>query len=222
MVWKFFKRWEPQIVSLYRWISSPPVPNLSGDRAIEYSWIAAHLPSGPGQALELGNGKSYLGLAAVRRGFEVVALDLIPVAWSYLHPRLHFVQQDIFEAQIEPESLDLVINCSTIEHIGLGRYGDSVDADGDLKAMELLHDALKPGGVMLLTIPVGRDAIHKPYHRVYGMERLPLLLDSLALTNSEFWVKNEENRWIQTDELTAMQSTSSQHCYGLGCFMLKR
>ncbi|MBA2687956.1 MAG: DUF268 domain-containing protein, partial [Gemmatimonadaceae bacterium] len=43
----------------------------------------------------------------------------------------------------------------TIEHVGLGRYGDELDYDGDLKAMAELERVLAPGGNLLFVVPVG-------------------------------------------------------------------
>ena len=71
---------------------------------------------------------------------------------------------------------DPVLNL--IEHVGLaGRYGSPDDADGDLHAMAKMAGLLKPGGDMVLSIPIGRDAVYAPWHRVYGEQRLPQLLE---------------------------------------------
>lgn len=77
---------EPTLIHIYRRLTEPPPPNLRGDRHIEYSWIAANMPSGPGAALEFGCGNSWLSLAAARRGFRTLAIDLTPVEWPYVCP----------------------------------------------------------------------------------------------------------------------------------------
>jgi 2-polyprenyl-3-methyl-5-hydroxy-6-metoxy-1,4-benzoquinol methylase len=122
--YRIFQKIELILRSFYRRISEPPVPNLKGDRDIEYSWIAANMPEGPGEALDFGSGPSYMGLIAVRKGFNVTAVDLEPVKWFYKHPNFKFIQGDIFKLEFPPAHFDLIINCSTIEHVGLpGRYG---------------------------------------------------------------------------------------------------
>jgi hypothetical protein len=55
-----------------------PTRNLWGDRDVEYSFIAAHMPNGPGKALDFGSGSSYMSLLAALRGFEVIALVWSP------------------------------------------------------------------------------------------------------------------------------------------------
>jgi len=213
---------EPLLIKAYRKLSDPPTPNLRGDRDVEYSWIMGKLPDGPGRGLEFGSGNSYLALAAVRRGFTMTSIDLLAIDWWYRHPQLQFVQTDVFDFQAEPESLDLVINCSAVEHVGLGRYGGALAQRGDLDAMQRMRTLLRPGGQMLLTIPVGRDTVVGELHRVYGAERLPKLLEGFTVADEEYWLKNKRNRWVVVARDQALQRPPSQHCYGLGCFRLVR
>lgn len=197
--------------------------DLSGDREIEWSWVAARIPDGPGAALDFGCGDSPLGIVAAHRGFQVTAVDLGAVSWPYRHSRLAFVQGDILDLPLASAGFDLVLNCSTVEHVGLvGRYGvTEARTDGDLAAMARLRSVMKHGGLMLLTIPVGADAVYAPWHRVYGAERLPKLLDGFAVERREFWVKDELNRWTESDESTALSTPSRERLYGLGCFTLR-
>ena len=146
-----FARLEPSLASIYRQLSQPPAPNLWGDRDIEHYWVAAYVPDGPGEGLDFGSGDSHLSLVAARRGFRMLASDLNPVQSAFQHPAVRFVQADALALPPPPQSFDLILNCSTIEHLGLGRYGDRVDPDADLKGMSRLHDLLKPTGIMLLT-----------------------------------------------------------------------
>jgi len=121
VIWRILQRLEPALIKLYRRISEPPIPNLRGDRDIELSWVAANIPDGPGEALDFGCGEGWMGLIAARKGFKVTALDLQPIVWDYKHPNLNFVQGDIFKLNFAPNQFDLIINCSSIEHVGLER-----------------------------------------------------------------------------------------------------
>jgi len=211
---------EPALIYIYRRLTEPPAPNLRGDRHIEYSWIVANMPQGPGEALEFGCGNSWLSLVAARRGFRTLAIDLTAVDWPYVYPGLQFAQKDVFDLELAPASLDLVINCSAIEHVGLERYGDFGNADGDLAAMERMRRFLKPSGTMLLTIPIGQDATVVPLHRVYGSERLPLLLRGFHVQVKDYWTKDIQNRWIQLDEESALGQEPRPNTYALGCYVL--
>ena len=198
--------------------------DLSGDREIEWTWVAARIPQGPGEALDFGCGGSDLGIAAAHHGYRVTAVDLGPVEWPYRHERLSFLQGDILELELGEDRFDLVLNCSSIEHVGLtGRYGvTNARPDGDLDAMARLRALMRPGGLMLLTVPAGSDSVFPPWHRVYGSGRLPKLLSGFTVERREFWLKNAENRWALSDEQTVLASPSRERLYGLGCFALRR
>lgn len=198
--------------------------NLLGDRDIEWSWVASQMPSGPGEALDFGPGGNHLALIAAQRGFNVTAVDLQPVHWTYVHRHLCFIRGDISEVPLPKENFDLVINCSTVEHVGLaGRYGVAANRlDGDLEAMNRLRNLMRLHGVMLLTIPVGKDSNFAPLHRVYGAKRLPRLLDGYAVEREQYWVKNNRNQWVLSDKQAALAREPQPRLYGLGCFVLRR
>jgi hypothetical protein len=201
--------------------------DLAGDRDIEWSFVASHLPCGPGEALDFGCDGTYLSLIAARRGFQVVALDLERQAVPWQHPNRHFVQRDLLAARLADASFDLVVNCSSVEHVGLvGRYNVSEPLpDGDLEAMRRLRSLMKPEGIQLLTIPVGRDSVFYPWHRVYGKARLPLLLDGYVVEQAEFWRKSLDQGWTLCEREDALEFNAGwdekRKIYALGCFVLR-
>jgi len=71
---------------------------------------------------------------------------------------------------------DVAISFSSFEHDGLGRYGDPLNPNGDLKAMQTARNFLKDDGYMLFGVPQGKDCLVWNAHRIYGEIRLPLLL----------------------------------------------
>jgi hypothetical protein len=118
-----------------------------------------------------------------------------------------------------------------VEHVGLsGRYGINESAtDGDLEVMRRLGRMLKPRGKLLVTLPCGQDLVVSPWHRVYGNDRLPRLLDGFQIEKELFWVKDAENRWVETDRSTALNfipgvhpSDPHQCSYSLGGFVLRK
>lgn len=224
MLWRYVKGIEPILKKIYQKLVTPPMPNLKGDRDIENSWITVNMHEGPGEALDFGCGLGWLGLLAARNGFNVTAIDLEPVKWFYKHPTLKFIQGDILKLSFPSEYFDLIINCSTIEHVGLVRcYGVTESIlDGDIEAMNILKNILKPNGIMLLTIPVGHDKVFVSLHRVYGKCRLARLLQGWEVLKKEYWIKDTDNRWIMVDESVALNKEPLEYCYGLGLFVLRK
>ncbi len=91
-----------------------------------------------------------------------------------LHPGLKAVTVAEFDAN--PQLFDAVVSISSYEHDGLGRYGDPINPNGDLIAMEKTKKMLKENGLLFLAVPVGKDRLVWNAHRIYGHLRLAALL----------------------------------------------
>jgi hypothetical protein len=194
--------------------------SLQGDRWIEWSFCFARMSDGPGRTLDFGADVGFLSLAAAQRGHDVVAFDRLPSTLDYGHPNVRYMQADVLTHDFGDERFDQIVNCSSVEHVGLGgRYGSSENQDGDLEAMTRLRPVLAPRGRHLLTIPVGRDGVYGPQHRVYGAERLPRLLDGYAVLEEQYWTK-EGRHWVQSDRRSALDVQGSAAFYALGLFVL--
>jgi SAM-dependent methyltransferase len=195
-------------------------PPLQGDRGVEWSFCFSRMANGPGDTLDFGADIGFLALAAAQRGHNVVALDRLPPALEYSHERVTPLQADILDRPLGDRRFDQIVNCSSMEHVGLaGRYGSGEAPDGDLEAMAILREALAPGGRMILTIPVGQDQVCAPFHRVYGEERLPRLLDGYQAAEEQFWVKRAA-AWEPAGRAEALATPGSRDFYSLGLFVL--
>lgn len=97
-------------------------------------------------------------------------------------PRLTVMTPD--EYQQNHKLFDVMLSISSIEHDGLGRYGDPINPNADLEFMHRAKAMLKPSGHMLLAVPIGRDALTWNLHRIYGRLRLPLLLKEWKIVQS--------------------------------------
>ncbi len=90
---------------------------------------------------------------------------------------LRICTMTVDEFALNPSTFDSILCISSIEHDGLGRYGDPLNPVGDLETMAKLRSMLKKDGILFLAIPVGRDALYWNAHRVYGKKRLELLFE---------------------------------------------
>lgn len=196
---------------------------LIGDRWVEWSFCLARLADGPGTTLDFGADVGFLSLAAAQRQHDVVALDRMPPALEYRHPRVTSLQADILDRPLEGRRFDQIINCSSVEHVGLeGRYGSFEHPDGDLEAMAIMRDLLDAEGRMILTIPVGRDLVCPPLHRIYGHERLPRLVEGYSVEEAQYWRRDAAaSAWIEVDRDEALRTEGSEWFYALALLVLE-
>ncbi|KAL7475177.1 hypothetical protein ACHAW6_001104 [Cyclotella cf. meneghiniana] len=75
------------------------------------------------------------------------------------------------------KQFDFGMSFSSLEHDGLGRYGDVLNPIGDLQSMAKMLSVIKPGGLMFIGVPTadGTDALAWNAHRIYGKYRLEKL-----------------------------------------------
>jgi SAM-dependent methyltransferase len=232
----YLPRWMHRAVLKVKRALIPPTPtvapiNIWGERNVEWAFLSTEMPSGPGEAIEFGCEQGYMSLLAAQKGFHVVANDLEEQSFTWQHPNVEFCQGDFLKLDLPRNHFDIAINCSSVEHVGVaGRYGITVDQDeGDLQVMKGLADILKPGGLLLMTAPCGRDAVMAPWCRVYGAQRLPRLLVPFRVAKENYWVKDAKNRWATSTREAALDfqpvynPLDSHGCaYALGCFVLQK
>jgi hypothetical protein len=111
------------------------------------------------------------------------------------------------------------ISClHTIEHVGLGRYGDPIDPTGDIKAITELKRVVTKGGSLLLVVPVGRQRIEFNAHRIYS----PSHVKDLVCSDGNFTLK--EYAYVpETDReggiiRNAPLEKGEKDTYACGCF----
>lgn len=174
--------------------------NLLGrynQRFIEYPWVLQQLESGQNRILlDVGCTGSLLDHELLARGFRVIGLDVRE--HTQRNSREIFVQTNVINSGLPPESFDVILLVSVIEHVGLDAYSqDSLNSNGDLLAMQELRRLLKPSGFLLMTTPFegkGPIRIHRFgkrgefLERRYDSERLAKLLTGFEVVKSDFFL----------------------------------
>ena len=108
----------------------------------------------------------FVGHLAVFREVEVIDIRPQPARV----PNVSFHQLDLM-LPLPHEWLECTDSLSclhTIEHFGLGRYGDPLDPQGHLKGLAQLKRMVRPGGMLYLSTPVGPERIEFNAHRVFA------------------------------------------------------
>jgi SAM-dependent methyltransferase len=106
----------------------------------------------------------------------------------------------------------------TVEHVGLGRYGDPMDYDGDLKAMAELARVLAHDGNFLFVVPIGdKPIIQFNAHRIYTKDQILDQFTGLQLRLKEFSLipQNDADGGLVLNP--SLQLLNKQK-YACGCF----
>jgi len=146
--------------------------------------------------LDVGTAESLLSYELASLNYSVTAIDIRPITLS--HPNLKFVKSDICKPVFPPASFDCVIALSTLEHIGLGWYGDETGENLDCEAVKQIHLLLKSGGSFILTVPYGKKAL-TPLHRIYDQESLQRLVQDFHIAQVVYGVRRDKFTWTLTD-----------------------
>ncbi len=111
------------------------------------------------------------------------------------------------------------ISCMhTIEHIGLGRYGDPMDADGDRRALAELQRVVAVSGSLLVVVPIGKPRVQFNAHRIYDPQMIEQALPELTLASWSLL----PDRWEDGLQLNPTREVALSQRYGCGCFHFQR
>lgn len=96
-------------------------------------------------------------------------------------PGLKCKEGNIISLPYKSNSVESVSCLHVFEHIGLGRYGDSLDPKGPQKAACELKRILAPGGNLYFAVPVGRPRVCFNAHRIYTAQTIRDYFNDLDL-----------------------------------------
>lgn len=119
------------------------------------------------------------------------------------HPKIKTISYNDFTN--ESNKYDVIITFSSVEHSGLGRYGDALNPDGDIETMNVIHNALKSDGIVLWGAPVGYDCVAFNAHRIYGKKRLKLLFQKFNIVKWFGYDESILNKWTEANVTNFVQ-----------------
>lgn len=115
----------------------------------------------------------------------------------------------------ENESIESLSCLHVIEHVGLGRYGDPLDYNGDLKAINELKRVLCKGGNLLFAVPVGKPRIIFNVHRIYSYDQIIECFSDFELKEFALIPDKATNGGLIYN---ATKTLVDKQNYGCGCF----
>lgn len=165
------------------------------ERIVEYPVFFSHIepkPSRKVKVLDIGCYYSNFPIQLASMGYSVVGVDLQD--YELTHPNFRFLKGDINRLKIKGNFFDIVTSISTIEHIGLGVYGDEKDEGADAKAINKIHKLLKKGGTLMISVPFGVKNETSSY-RVYDFGSIIKLLSLFQIEKMLYFIE-KKGKWL--------------------------
>lgn len=126
---------------------------------------------------------------------------------------------DLTNLKFSDNSIRSLSCMHTVEHIGLGRYGDPIDYDGDLKAINELKRVLAVNGNLLFVVPIGKSKIKFNAHRIYSYEQVLSYFSDLSLIEFSLIPDNAIEAGMI---INANKEISDNQSYACGCFWFQK
>ncbi len=161
----------------------------------QVDYALANLPDS-GKCLVVGS-PIFEAMELTAKGLEVTYLDV-------RDPKidgLAFTAGDATKMPFPDGAFDCASSTCVICHVGLGRYGDALVDDGDVKMLQELGRVLKSGGRLAITLgPVSAFfdiARIGRRHRIYSIKEAKRMCAVAGFTPIHFGVLDiAENKWV--------------------------
>jgi glycosyltransferase involved in cell wall biosynthesis len=156
--------------------------------------------------------------------FSTLVSAFIPIRFYDYRPAIIELEDfscnhaDITELPFENNEIHSLSCMHVVEHIGLGRYGDPLDVDGDLKAIEELKRVVSVDGYLLFVVPIGKAKIMFNAHRIYSYKQVLEYFDTFELLEFTLIPDQSSEGLI----INATEEQSDIQNYACGCFMFKK
>jgi hypothetical protein len=167
------------------------------DRAVQAGWI--DLPPGA-RVLELGCCETDFShwLLKADPTIRLTGVDVNDPSDF----RGEFIKGPAEAQDFAPSSFEAVIYLGSLEHFGLGFYGDPLCADADIRTLEYTSDWLVPGGWCYYDVPWTPDTHYvteNRHFRVYDDDTLP---NGDLTPRHRMYAHGETNQrqWTRPDE----------------------
>ena len=148
---------------------------------------------------------------------EVEVFDIRPISSQI--PGVVFSQADLMNpVNLKTAYCDSLSCLHALEHFGLGRYGDPLDAQGYAIGLHNMAGLVTAGGVLYLSVPIGQERVEFNAHRIFDPVALVTLAQTFGLRLADFaWV--DAGKLHQSPDQIAMELDSlGKRRYTLGIF----
>lgn len=180
-------------------------------------WAAKHIiSSGVENHFDIGSRLDGFIAHLLAANIDVTMIDVreFPGEIEGLHT---IVDDATLLHQIPDESIYSMSALCSLEHFGLGRYGDPIDPEACFKCFENIQKKLAPGGKLYISVPIGRERVEFNAHRVFYASTIVECFHELKLIeiSASFSEHIEYNIDIHHFD---NEKHNGEYCYGLFYF----
>ena len=129
---------------------------------------------------------------------------------------LYSVGGDLLALPFATQSVSSVSCIHVLEHIGLGRYGDSLDVQGTEKALFEIERILQSSGNLFLAVPIGKERICFDAHRIFFASTIVNLCKNFSLI--EYSGISDEGEFFQRIPINCFDNSE----YACGFFWFRK
>lgn len=132
---------------------------------------------------------------------------------------------DVLNLPFETNSVKSISCMHVVEHIGLGRYGDPLDVNGDFKAFTELARVLHKNGKMLFVVPIAeKNRLQFNEQRVYSYDYLMKWFNDSNLNVKEFSLVPDGGKIKGRPGMILNATKGDLHGqrYACACFVLEK
>ncbi len=176
-------------------------------------WAYKHLlKSKPKLHIDIGSKYQFSGFVSLITHSEFI--DIRPIRTNLVN--LTVKKADVLQLPYKSNSVSSLSSLHVLEHIGLGRYGDPIDSEGTLKAIQEIIRVLKKGGYFYISLPIGKYRICFNAHRIHTPQMIVDYCSGLKLI--DFSVVDDVGAYSENVDY---HKYSKLH-YGCGMFRFKK
>ena len=174
------------------------------------------------QQIFKNNPKNHLDIGSRIDGFvthlasfrKVNVLDLRPI--NIEHENIRFINEDLLKFETK-EIFDSISCLHTIEHVGLGRYGDEINPNSYKQFYKKIIKILNQKGRLYISFPISKEnKVYFNSQRTFDPKHILQLDESLRLI--EFSLINDDYKMINNIDINKSYNHIDNNSCGIYIF----
>ncbi len=162
-------------------------------------------------------GSTVLFVDILSKNTRICSIDIRPLPLPLKD--MEFKKGSILELPFEDGQIHSLSSLCVIEHVGLGRYGDSLDTLGTYKAAKELSRVIGKGGNLYVSVPVGENSLYFNAYRSFDPEDFITMFNDFKLIDTLFIL---DDSLCTLDEYIKMDRSCHIGRMTVGCFHFQK